>query len=404
MDIKRWVVLISIIVFCFAIYQAADAKTLDTVIVDFDQETLERGYTVQSVDKQLWVPIFPKFHQGKLLVKISRNDDFNELPEGKKAVSGFYTFDIQKEKPGFMERAQLIAMTYDSDNELDKAIYFYDNHQQRWRELPSKIDHENKLIRAKTIFPYAKVAVLENDPGALTAQSAIVVDKDSGSIIFQKNMNDVRPIASMTKLVSALVFLDHNPGWDKVMTMQKSDYVGGATLWAKEGDQITVKDIFYATLVGSKNNTTHVLVRATGLTLDEFVQKMNEKVKGFGLTKTHFVEPTGLNENNVSTAFEMAVISKKAFKNIDILKATTTKWYKVEPANKEVVHWVKNTSKKVLDRDLYMTGSKTGWTDEAGYCLVSQAKNAGKELIALVMGANIRMNYEEVYNLLKKYL
>ncbi|MBT5337850.1 D-alanyl-D-alanine carboxypeptidase [Candidatus Falkowbacteria bacterium] len=404
MDIKRWVVLLSIIVFCFAIYQAADAKTLDTVIVDFDQSTLERGYTVQSVDKQLWVPIFPNFHQGKLLVKISKNDNFNDLPEKKKAVSGFYTFDIRKDKPGFMERAQLIAMTYESDNDLDKAIYFYDNHQQKWRELPSKIDYENKLIRAKTIFPYAKVAVLENDSSALTAQSAIVVDKDSGSIIFQKNMNDVRPIASMTKLVSALVFLDHNPGWDKVMTMQKSDYVGGATLWAKEGDQITVKDIFYATLVGSKNNTTHVLVRATGLTLDEFVQKMNEKVRGFGLTKTNFVEPTGLNENNISTAFEMAAISKRAFKNIDILKSTTTKWYKVEPINKDVVYWVKNTCIKILDRDLYITGSKTGWTDEAGYNLVMQAKGSTTELIALVMGAKIRMNYEEVYNLLKKYL
>ncbi|NQT49893.1 D-alanyl-D-alanine carboxypeptidase [Candidatus Kuenenbacteria bacterium] len=404
MDLKRWLILVSIFVLFFALYQAADAKTFDTVIIDFDEQTLERGFTVKSVDKQLWVPIFPNFHQGKLLVKISRNDNFDDLPETKRAVSGFYTFDIRKENPGFMERAQLISMAYESDNELDKAIYFYDNHQQKWRELPSEIDYENKLIRAKTIFPYAKVAVLENDPEALTAQSAIVVDKNSGSIIFQKNMNDVRPIASMTKLVSVLVFLDHNPGWDKIITMQKSDYVGGASLWAKEGDQITVKDLFYATLVGSKNNTTHSLVRASGLTLDEFVQKMNEKVKGFGLTNTHFVEPTGLNENNVSTAFEMAAISKRAFKNIDILKATTTKWYKVVPVNKDVVYWVKNTSIKLLDRDLYVTGSKTGWTDEAGYNLVMQAKGSTRELIALVMGAKIRMNYEEVYNLLKKYL
>lgn len=238
----------------------------------------------------------------------------------------------------------------------------------------------------------------------MTAQSAIVIDKNSGEIIFAKNADEPRPIASLTKLVSVLVFLDHNPGWNKLITMQKTDFVGGACLWAKVGDKITVKDVFYAALVGSKNNLIEALVRSTGLTQGKFVALMNEKVKSWGLENTSFIEPTGLNEKNVASARDMVIIAQKAFGNMDILKATTTKAYTVKIANRKASYVVDNTNKKILNRDLCITGTKTGWTDEAGYNLVTQAKTNGHEIIALVMGAKIRMNYEEVYQLLKKYL
>ncbi len=404
MDIKRWIILISIIVFTFAIYQAADAKVVDFVVVSFNEQTLARGFTVKSADKQLWIPVFSGQYKDSLIVSIANTDNVDSLLDKKRAVSGFYSYDIKTNKAGFLAKPVLLSLAFESENVEAKSIYFYDNHQGKWRALPTTIDFENKTARAKTIFPYAKIAVLEDDPESLTAESAIVMDKSSGNVLFTKNSHEVRSIASLTKLMTALVFLENNPGWDKEIVMQKSDYVGGATLWVKEGDRVLVKDLFYAMLVGSKNNAAEALTRVTGLPRDKFIASMNQKALDLGLSNTYFVEPTGLDEHNVSTAEEMAMIARQAFNNLEILKATTTRWYKVSPLNNELVYWVQNTSEKLLNRDLYITGSKTGWTDEAGYNLVTQAKNNDKELIALVMGAKIRMNYEEVYRLLKQYL
>jgi hypothetical protein len=404
MDIKRWIVLVSIIVFFFGIYQAADAATLESSVVAFDTVTMQRGFPVSSVDKNFTVPVMPNHFSEKLSIKIDEENNVDRLPDGKSAVSAFYTYDLKTNYSGILKRPIYLCFRNLVGLSADAGIYFYDKHQGVWRELDSDLNLAEGSIRAKTVFPYAKVAVFQKKQGELTAHSAIVLDKNSNEVVYAKNTQEVRSIASLTKLMTALVFVENNPGWDREVIMQKSDFVGGATLWVKEGDTVTVKDLFYSLLVGSKNNAAEALVRASGLTRQQFMLAMNKKALDMGLTHSYFVEPTGLNERNVSTATELAEIAKLAFSNMDILQATTTMWYQVEPVNNDLSYWVRNTSKKVLERDLYVTGTKTGWTDEAGYCLVSQAKVADRELIALVMGAKIRQNYEEVYYLLKKYL
>lgn len=407
MDIKRWLILVSSLVFLFAIYQAADAQTLDIVEINFDQNTLDRGFPVYSSDRDFFVPIFPK-QFNKLDVRLSQVVGEPVLP-GKQYASSSYLLDMKPGYSGFLQKPILLSFQVDSLNG-DEVIYFYDKHYQTWRSLKTSIDYNRGRVQAWSIFPYAEYAVLENELGqtedlsVLTAQSAMVIDKFTGETVFSKNSTEVRSIASLTKLMTALVFVENNPGWDKVITMEKDDYVGGATLWVKEGDQVTLEDLFYSTLVGSKNNAAVALAKSTGMSVAQFVAKMNQRSLELGLKNTYFAEPTGLDERNVSTAQELAVIAREAFKNPDIVKATTTKWYQVEPSNSVLSYWVKNTSMKVLERDLYVTGSKTGWTDEAGYCLVTQAKKGVKELLALVMGAKIRMNYEEVYGLLKNNL
>ncbi|MBI5077110.1 D-alanyl-D-alanine carboxypeptidase [Candidatus Falkowbacteria bacterium] len=239
----------------------------------------------------------------------------------------------------------------------------------------------------------------------VTAGSALVIEKNTGDVVFEKDAEKVRSIASLTKLMTALVFLENNPGWGKAVVLEKSDFVGGATLWLKKGDKVKVKDLFYAMLVGSKNNATMALVRASGLSKEKFVETMNIKARNWNLKDTIFYEPTGLDEENVSTAEEMAKIARAAFGQMDILKATTVKEYKVKAINRRAAVIVKNTSGKILKRDLYITGSKTGWTDEAGYNLVTQAKTADRELLALVLGGKkMAKDYEDVYQLLKKYL
>lgn len=402
MDIVRWVVLISIIVFCFALYQATDAQAADFLNVKLDALTLSRGYTVEWPAGGFSFVLPPKRLSGEVAVHLAETELPAPLSEGMRIVSPVFTYELKKNAPGLLSQPALLFFAA-GDWCAGQGIYFYDSVQSKWRPLPTAFDAKNKVLKAPTIFPYAAVAVLEPDPDALSAEAALVVGGDSGNIYFQKNMGEVRSVASLTKLMTALVFLDHNPGWDKVVKLQKQDFVGGATLWAKAGNEISVKDLFYAMLVGSKNNAAMALMRASGLSREKFIDEMNEKAKSWGLMKTGFVEPTGLSEKNVSTAFEMAVIAERAFKNHDILKATTCRELVIKPKNANLSYRVENTSKKVLNRDLKISGTKTGWTDEAGYNLVVQTTNGGKDLIAIVMGAKMSRNYEEVYQLLKKY-
>ncbi len=389
----------------FGLYQAAnadevEAAVLDTKIITLDQKTLLKGFTVKSNDGGLIVPIPAKQFSNKLTVKLSRVDNTVALPVGEKTVTAFYEYDLRTNK---LDKPVLITFPMnDVDIGLAKTIYYLDETKQIWLPVATTINYASSQVSAKLSFPRAKVVVVRRDAEELTAQSAIVLDKTSGKIIFEKNIDEVRPLASLTKLMTTLVFLDKKVDLNQMITMKKEDFVGGATLWVKVGDKVKLKDLFYAMLVGSCNNATMAVARSTGMTMDEFVQEMNNKAWSMGLKNTRFVEPTGLSEKNVSTAKEMAMIAQTVFKNPQVREASTTQWYKVVVGKS--AYWVKNTSLKLFQRDIVIAGSKTGWTDEAGYNLVTQAGNKNHDVIALVLGAKIRMNYEEVYNLLKKYL
>ncbi len=399
----------SLIISLVSFFMCLSASATETnVAVVFNAKTLERGYTVCSNDKELCVPVAPKQFSKKLTVNIKSDIPTALLPADMVAKSQIYLLDIKTIESGMLHKPVRLVFNL-ADLSEQSEIYFYDSYKGQWRALKSSINNERNRITADIYFPYVQLAVLSPkekivDENNLTAESALVIDKMTGAVLFNKNANEVRPIASLTKLLTVLTFLDLNPGWEKTIKMEKSDFVGGASLWVKEGDVLSVKDLFYSTLVGSKNNAAVALARSTGLSVSEFVARMNQKAVNLGLHKTYVVEPTGLDERNVSTAEEVAVVARAVFKNMDVVKASTTKWYEVKPKNNPLSYWVKNTSMKVLERDLYVTGSKTGWTDEAGYCLVTQAKKDNHEILALVMGAAVTKNYEEVYSLLKKNL
>lgn len=246
----------------------------------------------------------------------------------------------------------------------------------------------------------------------LTADSAIVVDAKTGKVLFEKNGEKILPIASLTKLMTALVFLEHNPGWNKVITYTKSDddvlqYANKhsmAYLKVKIGDQLTVEDLFYSGLVGSANNSIYALIRSTGLSRDEFVNLMNEKAKSLGLTNTFFVEPSGLSIKNVSTAEELAKIATLAWQNDDIRLATSYRWWSFNLVNNGKFHKVRSIN-KLLTKNLSfkLRGTKTGFLDEAGYCLVAKAQNwtKNKEVIALVLNDSKPKYFNNTADLLK---
>lgn len=226
----------------------------------------------------------------------------------------------------------------------------------------------------------------------LNAKSAIVINGGTGEVLFEKNSGEVMPIASISKLISALVFLDHNPGWDKEIKIIKSDDRIGGKLYVSDGEVVTVKDLFYSSLVGSANNATIALARSTGMEMKEFVEKMNEKAKALGMENSSFKEPTGLSEKNTSTASDIVKLALAAYNDNNIRSALQSDDYVFYTVDKKRIHTIKNTDKLLnsfLDEgDYKVIGAKTGYTEEAMYCLALGVEDKnGSRVISVILGS-----------------
>lgn len=222
---------------------------------------------------------------------------------------------------------------------------------------------------------------------AVTAAAAMIIDQPSGLVLWQKNPDQPRSLASITKLLSALVFLDHNPGWETEIIMQPDDYLAGGIIKVYQGEKIKVRDLFNASLVISSNTATMALARSTGLSKEEFVKAMNLKAQQLGMKQSVFLEPTGLEPANLSTAADVIKLAKAAFAEEEIKKATVQKEYNFTvPLTTRNVK-LENTN-KLLASYLNIAAGKTGYLDEAGYCLVSEITGGNnQEVIIVVMGS-----------------
>lgn len=236
---------------------------------------------------------------------------------------------------------------------------------------------------------------------SLSAWSAVIVRESDGQILWGKNSDKVSPLASLTKIVAAQVFLDTKPNLAKVVTYKQQDedynYLyckpgESAKLTVKDGETMTLENLLYSALVGSANNAVESLVRNSGLTRDEFIAAMNNKVKKIGATSTHFVEPTGLSENNMSSPADYAIITKDAFTNSLLQKISVTSKYSFSTINTKVVHNLTNTNKLIATNKYSIVGSKTGYLNEARYCLMTRVKTALGNLIVINFGSSSSVN------------
>jgi len=166
----------------------------------------------------------------------------------------------------------------------------------------------------------------------LSAQSYAVIDENTEALLAKQAENIPRSIGSLSKLMTALVFLEGNPNWEKQIIIEKSDEREGKVC-ILAGEKITIKNLFYASLVESCNTATIALARSGGLTLEEFAKKMNQKAINLGLKTSYFAEPTGLNSHNYSSAREVAVLLKNALKDEFISRAVLQKTYDMDVVN-----------------------------------------------------------------------
>lgn len=227
---------------------------------------------------------------------------------------------------------------------------------------------------------------------ALVLPTAIglAIDCETGLSLWERGAQDVRPIASISKLMTALVFLENNPGWDEVYTLSLNDFREGGKNYILAGEEVRVKDLFYLSLVGSVNTATIALAKSTGLSEEEFVKKMNIKANKLGLKKTEFSDPSGLSRFNISTASEVAKLAKESFSDPDIREAVLRRDYTFETIGRRAVR-VESTD-KLLDifpsNGISIIGGKTGYTQLAGSCFVGEFVNhKGRKIISVILGS-----------------
>lgn len=232
----------------------------------------------------------------------------------------------------------------------------------------------------------------QKDTPVLSAASAVIFNEKTSEVLWSKNSDQVSPLASLTKLVAIKVFLDLKPNLNKVVTYKDQDEKynnqyckpgESSRLKLKEGDTLKIQDLLYASLVGSKNNTIESLVRVSGLSRNDFIARMNKTVQDLGVTSTKFIEPSGLSPKNVSSPHEYAIITKEVFNNALIKKISTTASYKFKTINSKKEYRLTNTSKLVQASNYSIIGSKTGYLDEAGYCLMTRVQTAKGNIIVV---------------------
>lgn len=223
---------------------------------------------------------------------------------------------------------------------------------------------------------------------SLNSRAAIIYDRTSKTVIYGKNINDKRAMASTTKIMTAILVLE-NGNLDKEITVsKKAANTGGSRLGLKTGDKIKLKDLLYGLLLRSGNDAAVQIAIEIGGSLEGFAEMMNLKAKEIGLTNTHFVTPHGLDdENHYTTAYEMALLTDYALNNKEFAKIVNTKQAIVNINSKTIT--INNTN-ELLGNLEGVNGVKTGFTNNAGRCLVTSVNREGFQIITVVFGADTK--------------
>lgn len=223
------------------------------------------------------------------------------------------------------------------------------------------------------------------------AKSAILVEQDTGKILFDKNPNEKLPPASMTKIMTLLLVMEEldqgNLTLDEVVRVsENASSMGGSQVFLEEGEEITIENLIKSIAIASGNDASVAIAEKIAGSEENFVKKMNEKVKDLGLKNTQFQNSSGLPaKEHYSTAYDMAMISKELLKYEQITKYTSIYDDYLRKGDKNEF-WLVNTNRLVK---FYsgVDGLKTGFTNEAKYCLTATAKKNDMRVITVVMGA-----------------
>ncbi len=235
-------------------------------------------------------------------------------------------------------------------------------------------------------FVFSSFLVLRPTALDLSASSAILMEAENGTLLYQKNAFVRRGMASTTKIMTALVAIENGDLKKTVTVSDKAIGVEGSSIYLKPKEKLTLEELLYALLLQSANDAATAIAIEIGGSVEGFANMMNEKAEALGLTATHFTNPHGLdNENHYTTAYDLAKITAAALKN-EIFRKICSTYKKTIPDGEDGTRVLVNHNKLLRLYDGAI-GVKTGFTKKNGRCLVGAAEREGLTLISVTLGA-----------------
>jgi D-alanyl-D-alanine endopeptidase (penicillin-binding protein 7) len=220
----------------------------------------------------------------------------------------------------------------------------------------------------------------------LRAAAAIAFNPVTGQVLWEENAQDKRSIASITKVMTAVVFLEDNPDLSREITVERGDVYAASTTYLRANDRLTVNDVLHLSLIASDNAAARVLARISHGGTAAFVERMNEKALELGLENTSFADPSGLNPANISSAYDLSRLISFAAADERMAPIMRTAQYTVTTNRRSIS--IHSTNRLVTGGDVDVMGGKTGFISRAGYCLATLLRlPQGNQVAVVVLGA-----------------
>lgn len=219
------------------------------------------------------------------------------------------------------------------------------------------------------------------------AAAAIIFDPQTGQVLWEENAQDKRSIASITKVMTALVFLEDDPDLSRVVTIQRSDVYAASTTFLRANERVSVNNLLHLALIASDNAAARALARISHGGTAAFVERMNEKALELGLESTAFADPSGLNPDNISSAYDLSRLISLASADERIAGMMRTAEYKVS-TNRRTFN-IRNTNHLLRNGEVDVMAGKTGFIRKAGYCLATLLRlpHSNHQVAVVVLGA-----------------
>jgi len=221
----------------------------------------------------------------------------------------------------------------------------------------------------------------------LRAEAAIIYSPETGKVLWEENAQDQRSIASITKIMTAAVFLEDDPDLTREVVIQRPDVLRASTTYLRAGYKVTTNDLLHLLLIASDNAAARALARVSPHGSQGFIVRMNEKAAELGLTNTHYTDTSGLLSDNVSTAYDMARLITHVASDHRIAEIMQKQYHSIRAGRRTIT--VHSTNQLVMNGDVDVLGGKTGFIRKAGYCLATLLRlpQGGPQVAVVVLGA-----------------
>lgn len=217
----------------------------------------------------------------------------------------------------------------------------------------------------------------------VSAENAVLIEQSSGEVLFEKNAHEKSKVASITKMMTAIIAIESGKMNEKVVTSRRAIYTEGSSIYLEQGEKMDVEDLVYGLMLRSGNDAAVAISEHVGGSVEGFVYLMNEKARWLGMINTNFDNPHGLDsDNHYSTAYDMSLLLRYAMNNKTYQKIVGTTIYQ---AKERSYAW--RNKNKLLSFYNYCTGGKTGYTKVSGRTLATTANKGSVNLIAVTLNA-----------------